>query len=106
MAQVYKGAGTKVAKLPGIQPLLDTAAAGILTRAQAQAAGHVETGRYLESLEVIPTRGKRGVIDRLVIAKDPASAIIEYGHLETGKGGGATWVPGQFILTRAIGGGA
>lgn len=108
MAQVFKGAGTKVAKLPGIQPLLDKQAA----RIKAAAASNISsssarsTGAYASSLEVRKVRGKKGVMDRLVVANDPGAIHIEYGHLEGGEDGAPTWVPGKFPLTRAIRGGA
>lgn len=106
MAQVFKGVGTKIAKLEGIQPLLDNAAAQIKTRAAANiAASSAEpTGRYAASLEVRAVRGRKGVRDRLVTANDPGAVHIEYGHLERTEDGGAKWVPGKFPLTRAIGG--
>ena len=107
MAQVFKGAGTKIAKLPGIQPELDAAAAKIKARAAAAIASSAQnpTGSYAASLKVIPARGRNGVRDRLVVADDPAAVHIEYGHLARGANGG-TWVPGEFPLTRAVGGGA
>ena len=104
MAQVFKGAGTKVAKLPGIQPLLDKAA----TRIKAAAASNISsssagsTGAYASNLEVRKVRGKKGVMDRLVVANDPGALSIEYGHLQGDPGGSPTWVPGKFPLTNAI----
>lgn len=105
MAQVYKGAGTKVAKMEGIQPLLDAAAAKIKAAAASNitSSSGASTGAYASSLEVRKVRGKKGVMDRLVVANDPGATAIEYGHLEGGKDGGGTWVPGKFPLTRAIG---
>ena len=90
MAKIFKNTGTKIAKLPGVQPTLDAAAAKILASATARASAHIKTTSYVS-----------GVMDRLVIATDPAAVHIEYGHLERSKTGG-TWVPGQYILTRAI----
>lgn len=104
MAQVYKGAGTKVAKLPGIQPELDKAAAAILARAKSRAASHVDTGGYLSSLQVRSVPGRKGVRDRLVESTHPASVAIEFGHLNYTKKG-AVFVPGQYILKGAIKGG-
>ena len=40
MAKVYKGVGVKLARLPGVQPELDKAAAAILARAKGLAAQH------------------------------------------------------------------
>ena len=104
MAQVYNGAGTKVAKLPGVQPALDAAAAKVLANAKTLAAGHVDTGAYVESLGVEKTPGKKGVTDRLVYSDDPAAAHIEYGYISRGKP--PRYVPGQFILTKAARGGS
>lgn len=104
MAQVYAGAGVKIAKLPGVQPLLDKAAVEIKARAAANimSSSKEPTGHYASSLEVRHVPGKRGVQDRLVVANDPGALAIEYGHLEAGEGG-ASWVPGKFPLTRAVG---
>lgn len=101
MATVYKGVGTKIARLPGVQPVLQTAADEIRAKAVALAGGHTDTGAYVSSLTVKTVPGKKGVRDRLIIADDPASTPIEFGHLT--KSG--TWVEGQYILTRALYGG-
>lgn len=98
MAQVYKGAGTKVAKLPGIQPELDKAARTILNRAKGLAARRADSGRYLRSLNAVTVPGKKGVKDRLVYSSDPGAIPIEFGHISrSGK-----WVPGQRILLSAL----
>ena len=98
MAEVYKGVGTKLAKLPGLQPVLQDTAEDIKAKAVALASGHRDTGAYASSLKVQSVPGKKGVTDRLVIADDPASVPIEFGHLtKSGK-----WVEGQYILTRAL----
>lgn len=101
MANVYDGAGVKIARLPGIQPELDTAAAKILARAKAGAARHVDTKHYLKSLKVGATPGQRGVVDREVYSDDPGAVAIEFGHVARGKHG-ATSVPGQRILLNAV----
>lgn len=104
MAEVYKGTGTKIARLPGIQPELDKAAAAILARAKAGAAARANTTRYLNSLKTGTTPGRSGVVDREVYSDDPGAVAIEFGHLSRGKHG-ATWVPGQRILLNALYGG-
>lgn len=101
MATVYGGTGTKIAKLPGVQPELDKAAAVILSRAKAAASRHADTTHYLRSLKSGTTPGKRGVMDREVYSDDPGAIAIEFGHLAAGKHG-ATWVPGQRILLNAL----
>lgn len=102
MATVYKGVGVKIAKLPGVQPTLDTAADVILARAEALATARVDTGSYLKSLGTRKIRGERGVMDREVYADDPAALSIEFGHLAEKKKGAPTWVPGQRILLNAL----
>lgn len=101
MAKVYKGVGVKLARLPGVQPELDKAAAVILSRAKGLAAQHAKSTRYLNSLKTASVPGKSGVIDRMVYSDDPGAVAIEFGHLATGKHG-ATWVPGQRILLNAL----
>ena len=101
MAEVFKGAGTKIARLPGVQPELDKAAATVLARAKGLAAQRAKSTRYLNSLKSRPTPGKSGVVDREVYSDDPGAIAIEFGHLATGKKG-ATWVPGQRILLNAL----
>ena len=101
MANVYKGTGVKIARLPGIQPELDKAAAVILARAKAGAARHVDTSLYLNSLKVGTTPGKSGVVDREVYSDDPGAIAIEFGHLATGKRG-VSWVAGHRVLLNAV----
>lgn len=101
MATVFKGVGTKIARLPGVQPELDKAAAKILARAKAGASQHVRSGHYLNSLKIKTVRGKGGVIDREVYSDDPGAVAIEYGHLTDGKNG-PTWVPGHRVLINAV----
>lgn len=101
MSTIYKGTGGKIARLPGIQPELDSAAAKILARAKAGASQHVRSGHYLNSLKVKTARGKAGVIDREVYSDDPGAVAIEYGHLAEGKSG-PTWVPGHRVLINAV----
>lgn len=102
MAVVYKAAGTRVAKLPGLQPVLQAEALAILATAKALAASHTDTGAYSASLTVKSVPGRKGVRDRLVVANDKAAIHIEYGHLRVQENGKPVWVPGQYILTRAL----
>lgn len=98
MATVFKGVGTKLAKLPGIQPELDTAAAAILARAQSHASSRSDSGAYMSSLGVGVVAGKKGVKDREVYSDDPGAIPIEFGHISAAE----KWVPGQRILLRAL----
>lgn len=101
MARIHPGAGTKIAKLPGVQPELDAAAGAILSRAKANAAGRADSGAYARSLGVKATPGRKGVKDRVVYTTDPGAVPIEFGHISEG----GKWVPGQRILLRALYGG-
>lgn len=101
MAKVYDGTGVKIARLPGIQTELDSAAAEILARAKAGAARHADTKHYLKSLKMGTISGPRGVVDREVYSDDPAAIAIEFGHLARGKHG-ATKVPGHYVLINAV----
>lgn len=93
MAVVYASTNKRMSRLKGLRPVMDAAAAGILAKAKTRAAQHRLTGNYSANLKV-----KRKGVDRLVIADDPASTIIEMGHLTTqGK-----WVAGQHILMGAV----
>lgn len=103
MAQVYKGAGTKVAKMCGESSVMDQAAEKIRAKAVSLAAKHKKTGDYSQNFSTKNVAGKKGVRDRIVQGDHPASAIIEYGHFAEKKDGSlGQFVPGQFNLTRAI----
>lgn len=93
MAVVYANTNRRIAHMSGLRPVMDQVAGAILAKAKAKAAKHTDTGHYISSLTV-----KKAGIDRLVVADDPASTIIEVGYL-TSKG---TWVPGQHILGGAV----
>lgn len=99
MATVRADVGLITARMCGNSSAMDRAAALIKSRAEANAASHVDTGRYISSIVVrSPIYAPAGVRDRQVIATDPASWKIEFGHRsKSGK-----WVPGQFIMTNAV----
>lgn len=96
--RVFKGAGTNVAKLPGVQAELDKGAQKVLVRAKANAAAHFKTGAYSASLGVAVVPGKRGVKDRMVYSSDPAAVPIEFGHVAAD----GRVVQGQRILLDAL----
>lgn len=99
MAKVYKGTGTKVAKLVGKTAPMDAAAEKVQAKAEANAATRRDTGAYSGSFKTTSVPGKKGVTDRMVYNSHPAAVAIEFGHF-TGEEGGS-WVPGQFNLIRA-----
>lgn len=96
--RVYRGSGTKVAKLPGVQAELDKGAQKVLARAKANAAAHFKTGAYAASLGVAVVPGRNGVKDRMVYSSDPAAVPIEFGHVAAN----GRVVPGQRILLNAL----
>lgn len=99
MAEVYKGAGTTVAKLASRHPVMDEAAKKIQAKALALAAADRKTGEYSSNFKVarVPSRAGKGVVDRVVYNDHPKALAIELGHF-TPKG---KLVPGKFYLHRA-----
>lgn len=105
MATVHGNLGKIIGNDPGVQAALDVAAEKVLIRAQALAAGHVDTGAFSRSLGITKDKHRSGVVDRLVVATDPAALSIEVGHVAARKGiGPARFVPGLHILGRAASG--
>lgn len=102
MAKVYKGVGTKLARLVGESSAMDIAAEKVKARAVANAATHHKTGAYSDNFHTGRVRGKRGVTDREVYNDHPAAAAIEFGHFAENRDGTlGRYVPGQFNLIRA-----
>lgn len=103
MAQVYKGTGTKIAKMVGETTAMDTAAQKVKALAVANAARHRKTGEYSGNFQTGRIRGKKGVTDREVYNDHPASGAIEFGHFAENRDGSlGKFVPGQFNLIRAL----
>lgn len=106
MATVYKGTGTRIARMAGRDAVMDVAAEKVRARAAANAAVHRETGEYSGNFKVKSVRAKAGgVKDRMVYNDHPAAFAIEFGHVARTTRGPARFVPGQFNLTRAVKGG-
>lgn len=108
MAVVYAHVPVTVARMAGNHSTMDQVAKKLYTLARARAESHRLTGAYIASLGVENVPGKKGVRDRLVYADDKAAMSIEYGHSQRIRNAGHNdanfkWVPGQFILTGAIG---
>lgn len=111
MATVYGWVPVGVAKMCGDDQIMDDVANKLHALAMRRAVAHRLTGAYISQLKVKNVPGKKGVRDRMVIAGDKAAMSIEYGHaVRYNRGDGAQknsynfkWVPGQFILTGAIG---
>lgn len=96
-------AGAILARMPGVQPLLDKGAEKIRAKAEANAKKHFRTGRYSGAFAVRAVPGEKGVTDRVVENTFPQANAIEFGHFADGKDGApGKFVPGQFNLTRAV----
>ena len=91
--------GTKVARMPGIQPHLESAARLIKARAVEAAAAHVDSGEYIRGIDMGTIPGKNGVTDREVYVEHPAAVAIEFGHVTRGKT--PKFVRGQRIMLNA-----
>lgn len=103
MAWVDPDAGAMLARMPGVQPLLDAGAETIRARAEANAKERFRTGRYSGAFAVRAVPGEKGVTDRVVENTFPQANAIEFGHFADGKDGApGRFVPGQFNLTRAV----
>lgn len=104
MATINKRAVAGLAKSPGLQPVLQSAAEGIRDRAAALAAQTSRSGRYAGSFEVREDKHKSGVVDRVVESTDPGGLAIEVGYVATRKDGSpGEVVPGKHTLSRAVG---
>lgn len=106
MAKVYKGTGTKIARMAGNHVVMDEAAEKIRARAAENAAAHRDTGEYSGNFKTKRVKSKAGgVNDRMVYNDHPAAVAIEYGHFAKNAAGElGEFVPGQFNLTKAVGG--
>lgn len=92
----------QAAKIAAKSPVMDRVAAAVLASVKAVAERHRVSGGYVDSLEVIRTRGRNGVEDRKVISTAPQATAVEYGHLAGKKDApNRTFVEGQFIMTQA-----
>lgn len=102
MAEVYKGAGTKVAKIVGESSVMDQAAEKVRAKATALASVHRNTGAYSNNFKTRRIKGKKGVTDREVYNDHPAAGPIEFGHFQEKPDGTlGKYIPGQFNLVRA-----
>lgn len=109
MAEIFKSAGVEAARIAGLDPEMDRAAARAEAAIRAEAARHVDTGDFSSSIRSGRVPGKRGVTDRAIWTEKPEAWSIEFGHL-SGKRGSKDRRPvaGKFIFTngarRAAGG--
>lgn len=104
MATVYRGVGTRMARMVGQHSVMDEAAEKIRARAAANAASHRDTGAYSSNFTVERVTAKvGGVKDRMVVNDHPAALAIEFGHFTRARDGGVgSFVPGQLNLVRAV----
>lgn len=106
---INKNAGPAAAVIAGRMSEMDRAAGALLRAVRTRAMAHVNTGAYIKNLRIekVPSRlpSRVGYVeDRLVVAEDPAILSIEYGHMTRYKNARrVSWVPGQHIMTGALG---
>lgn len=90
MAEVAKNLESLIAHMPGVNAEVKRVAQAGLSIAKGKAAAHRDTGAFAQSLKL-----ERGRTDWYIVATDPNSASIEFGHhdAKTGK-----FIPGLHIL--------
>lgn len=105
MAVVYPRLGTELARTPEVHAELQLLADKIATEVRARAGGHVRTGHYESSIEVLVDEASPSRGDRLVVATDDNAVSIEYGHVAAmrGRHGPPRHVPGLHIMTDVAG---
>lgn len=96
MAQVFKTAPVKAAKIAGLDPEMDAAAARFEVALQAEIAKFSKSGDFSRSIKNRRISGKKGVKDRLIYSTDPGALSIEFGHIESD-----THVKGKFAFHNA-----
>lgn len=100
MAYVNSRVRVDAAIIAGGSSAMDQAANRLKGAVVRAASAHRDTGAFIRNLAVVAVPGQQGtgreVTDRLVVANDPGSASIEWGHLVRVAGARRVrWVPGQ-----------
>ena len=90
----------EIAHLPALGIEVERKAKDIQRTAEQIASTYSDTGNFARSF-----RTEKHSVDTLVVNDDPAAAMIETGHMATGRGGKVTkntrWVEGKFTLANA-----
>lgn len=105
VAEVYANVGIDAARIAGEDPEMDRVANLVASLVKAEARGHRASGHeFADSVIVTRVRGRRGVMDRAVIATDPLAAAKEFGHVIRNEADGPDlgYVQGMFTMARAI----
>ena len=104
VAEVYKYAGLEAAKIAGQSPEMDRVANELARLVRSEAAKHRRSGDFSDNILVRKVRGRRGVMDREVVADDPLAAVKEFGHVIRNEKNGPELghVKGQFNMANAI----
>lgn len=103
VAEVYPIAGILAARIAGEDPEMDRVARTLQGLVKSEAAKHRLSGQFGASIIVQRARGKRGVMDRIVVATDPLAAIKEFGHrIVTKDGDEVGYVKGMHTMAKAI----
>lgn len=100
MAKIYNGVGTRVARMPELNPAIGMAAKSVASKARAMAAVDADTGDFAGSISAEPYRHHRDTNDWAVVMQDEGASFIEAGHISQS----GTYVPGKMTGWRAAGG--
>ncbi|MDK8450990.1 DUF5403 family protein [Corynebacterium mastitidis] len=109
MAEVYKGTGTRIARMAGKHAVMDEAAERVRAAATRRASQDRRTGAYSSNFKTARDKSPKGkgVVDRVVYNDHPAALAIELGHFamttdEEGRQKEGKFVPGKFNLLGGI----
>lgn len=99
MAKVGRLVGLKASRIAGKDRAMDAMAERIESLVIGVAAGHRDTGEFIDSIHTQTTTGPAGVSDRRVYSDDGLAITKEFGHTTPdGK-----WVPGMHAFGQALG---
>lgn len=107
-AQVNGSVRVEAAIIAGKSAEMDVVAGRAQRAVRTVAAAHRNTGAFINGIVVATVPGERGtgrrVDDRVVSSTDPGTLSIEYGHIVRHKNARrVTYVPGQHIMSKAMG---
>lgn len=75
MAELDRNLDSIIAHLPGVVDAVKAEAEQRAARIRAVASGHVDTGRFLDSIKT-----ETGSTDTVIYSDDPNALSINYGH--------------------------
>lgn len=97
MAKVYKNAHIEAAKIASNDPQMEARAKRVHGIARAEAAKHIDSGDYYNSIKI--KRGRGRVKDWIIYSDDPLALSKEFGHAGPDK----IWIEGVHAFGKALG---